>query len=434
MKERIGRVTTTTKNALCLATQFICTLRLTAHQRLGCGLLVLALLLVGCGGPTRALVYVSTGNLDGLDTPNSPSASPNIWATAMGISIPLTRTTIPSNDQPAWSPDGKKIAFVSTGVLNGNDASGGVGSNIWVMTSGGGFTMPLTRLTAADAYSPAWSPDKSKIAYLSTRALNGSDAANTNYVSNIWVMNADGSGPRPVTFSETTKLQPLSPIMWSPDSTRIAYRAGDPSLNIFVVNADASGNKQLTHYSASGASAFDPVWSPNGGKIAFVSEGTLDGSDNVGPFNAGNVWVMNSDGSGATPLTRLTGNEFTDGLSWSPDGSKIVFSSNRPLDGSNGGSPTAPMNVWIMNADGSAAAPLTKLTSTGFPSGAEAPAISPDGTMIAFVSDGALNGDDALNKNSVSNVWTMNSDGSNQQPITKYTAAKTSAYEPVWHP
>src|SRR5262249_43746845 len=163
--------------------------------------------------------------------------------------------------------------------------------------------VPTIEETVAD---PAWSPDGSKLLFDSTRALNGSNGWNANGNVDICVMNADGSGLAPL-----TKL--------------------------------TAGSSGLI------PSAFGAAWSPDGKKIAFISSVALDGSN--APNTALNLWVMNADGSGATPLSRLTAPfPETFGPVWSPDGSKIAFVSDRALDGSDAS--ILSRNIWSVRPDG----------------------------------------------------------------------------------
>ena len=104
--------------------------------------------------------------------------------------------------QPAWSPDGTKIAFVSD--RDGN-------ADIYVMNADGSGPVNITKHAGAD-YAPAWSPDGTKIAFQSDRE--------TDFA--VWVMNADGSNPIRLTDPST----PAGAPSWSPDGTRIAYEQG----------------------------------------------------------------------------------------------------------------------------------------------------------------------------------------------------------------
>jgi Tol biopolymer transport system component len=74
---------------------------------------------------------------------------------------------------------------------------------------------------------------------------------------------------------------------------------------------------------------------------------------------------MNADGSGATPLTRLTvANAHATRPAWSADGSKIAFDSGRALSGADGANTNNTFNIWLMNSDGSAPTPLTRITAS----------------------------------------------------------------------
>src|SRR5579859_7329683 len=171
---------------------------------------LLLLAVCGCGSSPRIVVvspqaniaFTSSRSLGAVDQANSAT---NIWVTdSTGAALkPLTALTNGSSASPAWSPNGAKIAFESFRALNGSNLAMPA-ANIWVMNADGSNTMPLTRLTADTVSSihSAWSPDGSKLAYDSTRALDGQNAAINNV--NIWVMNADGTGVAPLTTLRAT--------------------------------------------------------------------------------------------------------------------------------------------------------------------------------------------------------------------------------------
>ena len=160
----------------------------------------------------------------------------------------------------------------------------------------------------------------------------------------IYVMNADGSGPQRLTDNPAVDFGPA----WSPDGQKIAFRSNrdDPNpaacspcnFEIYVMNADGSAVQRLTN---DPDFVFRPTWSPDGQKIAFTS-------DRDGNFE---VYVMNADGSAPQ---RLTDNPAADtSPDWSPDGQKVAFASDR--DGDRDGNP----EIYIMNADGSAQTRIT---------------------------------------------------------------------------
>ena len=235
---------------------------------------------------------------------------------------------------PDWSPDGGRIAF-------GSDRDGR--SEIYVMNADGSGVTRLTYNDAVDS-SPAWSPDGRRIAFHSTLGGNWE----------IYVMNADGSGVTRLTHNDAFDGYPA----WSPDGRRIAFDSQrDGNREIYVMDADGSGVARLTH---NGDDDLTPSWSPDGRRIAFASGGRarLD------------IYVMNADGSGATRLTDNDGGT----PAWSPDGRRIAFTSERD------GNP----EIYVMNADGSGVTRLTYNDARDLFLNDSFPAWSPDGRHIAF--------------------------------------------------
>lgn len=397
-------------------------------------------LVTGCGGSTKTqnpvsatIAFSSSAALDGS---NGPIQGENIWLENPDGSgaFPITRLTSGVGvDHLVWSPDGSKLAFISSRALDGSDAVN-INStfNLWVINPDGSGAVPLTRLTGGQrGLDIAWSPDGRRIAFDSDRALDGSDAVNANGTSNIWVINSDGTGAVPLTrFTVAFADLPV----WSPDGSRIAFTsggaldgsdAGFTTFNVWVMNADGSGSTPVTTL-ATAASEY-AAFSPDGARLAFVSNRALDGSDIS--IVAGNIWMAKVDGSGAVPLTKYTafnaGAIFT-GF-WSPDGKKFAFTSTAALDGSDAANTSAIKNVWVVNTDGSGATPLTRLAysnSGGF--GAAPNGWSPDGASIAFTSDVAL---DTGSTPSFSNAWVTKADGSNSRPLTNLGGGS-----PAWKP
>lgn len=246
-----------------------------------------------------------------------------------------------NDDYPRWSPNGARILFQSD---RDNSATGYM--DIYLMNEDGSG---VTRLTsdANDDSMATWSPDGSKIVFQSMR--NG-----VNY--QVYSMNADGSNQTSLTNTSASDGEPS----WSPDGTKIAFatdrdRPGYDS--ICVMNSDGSNQHAIT-FSSGNVEDTQPIWSPDGGKIAFVSTRdstteTWQETDDDGNVITKStlhvnkeIYVMNADGSGQTRLTTDLAND--DSPSWAPDGSKIVFRSDRERDCCD---PTA--QVWTMNADGS---------------------------------------------------------------------------------
>jgi len=229
-------------------------------------------------------------------------------------------TNYPSADRnPAWSPDGRYIAFASF-----RDAShGSENHEIYIMNSDGSNQIRLTNNSSYDNY-PAWSPDGRYIAFISRRDGN----------HEIYIMNADGSNQRNLTNDLGLDFNPT----WSPDGRYIAFRSfRDHRGGIYIMNADGSNQRNLDNDEHSGNA--NPAWSPDGRYIAFSSR--RDGNREI--------YIMNADGSNQRNLTNSPDSRdyYPD---WSPDGRYITFASFKDGDG---------MEIYIMNSDGSNQTRLT---------------------------------------------------------------------------
>jgi len=242
----------------------------------------------------------------------------------------LTRDPAEEFD-PAWSPDGTRIAF---------SRSDGHRYQIWVMNADGTDPVQITQgdSSASDA---AWSPDGSRIAF--TRCSAGS--------CDIYVMKPDGTGEDRLTHAEHPGAWDPT---WSPDGTRIAFAeiAG-------IVVMDAQGQIR-THVTVGPADDDNPDWSPVGPEIAFdSSRGLWDGD----------IYIADPEG---TRMTNLTDSPPLDSNpSWSPDGTLIAFMRKRNRH--------VQARLFVMNADGSA---QTNLRAIG--DSYSRPSWSPDGSQLAY--------------------------------------------------
>jgi len=272
------------------------------------------------------------------------------------------------------SANGPKIVFGSARNSGNHE--------IYVMDQNGSNQIRLTNNLAYDD-QPKWSPDGTRIAFISDRDGN----------FEIYSMNDDGTDQQRLTNNPAADGFPA----WSPDGTKIAFVSGDlrdPStFEVYVMNANGSNRTRLTNDALVDGV---PAWSPDGSKIVFMS-----GASSVFSPNSFEIFVMDANGSNRT---RLTNNSVVDGQpSYSPDGTKILFASGDAMN-PNG------IEIFTMNANGSNRTQLTTNAVTdGFP------AWSPDGTRIIFASGSVAN-------ETTVELSVMNSDGSNQTKLTNNSA------------
>lgn len=236
------------------------------------------------------------------------------------------------NDQtPAWSPDGKRITFASD--RDGN-------REIYVMDRDGSHVERLTHTAGKESQNPAWSPDGKKIAFASDRDGN----------MEIYVMGRDGSDVRRLTH--TAGKESENPD-WSPDGKRIAFDSNrDGHWEIYVMCPDGSDLRRLTQTPNSLGSEH-PAWSPNGKRIAFDSTWSRTSKNWL---RTAAIYVMDADGSTVRRLTH-TADKGRGSLTpvWSPNGKRIIFSSNREGTSKS----WAEMEIYMMYIDGSNVRRLT---------------------------------------------------------------------------
>jgi len=296
----------------------------------------------------------------------------------------LDRLTFgPEQDlDPAWSPDGQKLAWVR--LANGL-------SQIWVMNADGTGKIKLSRSDASDQH-PVWSPDGTRILFERRSAflLKGS--------WEIYAMNPTGHGA--INLSNHPGLDEQA--RWSPSGTQVVFtstRTGNRE--VYRVNADGSGLKNLTNNDNYDG---EPDWSPDGHRIAFTRRGSGYPTS---------LLVMNADGSRQTKLA--SGLEEPFGPRWSPTGDRLLV--QRSFDG----------QITVLNADGSD----PHVVATSSSSGQGEPVWSPDGSRIAYWAwDASGNGFDE-----VQGLRTVAADGSGKMLVTNHLDdTGIQDYAPAWRP
>jgi len=340
----------------------------------------------------------------------------NIYVVEVATGAVSRLTTSPSLDTaPAWSPDGRQIAFIRTPLVARTpdfkqsrlwtmDADGGnqhqagdmvpqLGRPAWspsgdsvilveevrgtsdlfvVRTDG----MPVRRLTWggwADL-DPAWSPDGQWIAY----------AARRDDKAALLKIRPDGSRTTSVVTSFTAVEHPS----WAPGSTRLVFagEAGDRGEKLYVVDADGSGLQPITEEAPEYSRYATPAWSPDGKQIAYTVMAEMLAGVFVIPRSGGKARSLSHEFSRSELVRDMD-------PAWSPDGKSLVFTSFRDLDA----------EIYTMNWDGTKAKRLTK--SPDYDGEA---AWSPDGTRLLFTSS----------RDGAGRIYLMNADGSGARRLS----------------
>jgi Tol biopolymer transport system component/serine/threonine protein kinase len=345
--------------------------------------------------------------------------------------IHLTKDSNDDNSQPAFSPDGERVAFRSERDGGGIFIMGATGESVNRLTDFGD--------------NPAWSPDGSEIA-CATRP--GDDPGGRAGVSQLWRIHVATGEKRKV--SEGDAVQPS----WSPQGERIAYWAlpkGGSQRDIWTIPVGPAGGGSPVAVTADAAVDWNPVWSPDGRWLYF-------GSDRGGSMNLWRVQLEETSGNVLGPPEPLTagGAGFRGPMSLSADGRRIVYTER--MDTSNierirfdrekeiATGPPEPVtrgslqvlvidlspdgewltfsssgkqgDLYVIRTDGSARRQLTDE-----PAMDRGPRWSPDGKSIAFYSA----------RGGKYDVWVVGADGTGLRQLT-HTTSSSSGVIPAWSP
>jgi Tol biopolymer transport system component len=326
--------------------------------------------------------------------------------------------------QPAFSPDGKQVAFAWDGEKREN-------FDIYVKVVGAGAPLRLTSNPAAE-YHPAWSPDGRYIAFCRAAADH----------LEIWSVSAQGGAERKL--GESAVCEGLS---WSSDGKYLALvdKAAPQAPNsIFSLSVDTGEKRRLTSPRNELWGDFSPRFSPDGKTLAFRRASSTENNDvyvlriGVGGrpegnprrltfrkdqisgfdwtadgrrivFLAGNLWMISA--SGGMPERLAVTSDDADTLSVSRSGTRLVY--QRHL---------FDYNIWRVGLGDPGRRPGNPVPFISSPKLDFQPSVSPNGKRIAFVSE----------RTGGREIWMCDADGSNSVQLTSFGA--TDLFGPRWSP
>lgn len=272
---------------------------------------------------------------------------------------------------------------------------------------------------------PQISPDGNRIVY----QRNSMDIMEDRGISNLWIINSDGTRHRPLTSGNNNNFSPV----WSPAGDRLLYASTQSgSSEIYIRWMDTGESAKITNLTESPGGM---TWSPDGKQIAFTMfvpakdkpmvslPGRPEGADWAEPANVIDNLRFRRDGSsgfveeghrhvfvipaeGGTPRQITTGNYNHGSPEWTADGEHLIVSSNRQEDWEYDAQDTELYKISVN--DGS----MTQLTDRDGPD--SSPAVSPEGSKIAY-----LGYDDNLDGYQITQLYVMNADGSGKQVLTE---------------
>lgn len=340
-------------------------------------LLVVAAVLAACSA--------TPGSGDGAPAPTTdrglPTVSPEPGESRLSNIRQLTNGG--ENAEAYWSPDGTRLIFQST-------RDGRTCDQQYVMNADGTGVRRVSTGTGKTTCGFYFS-DGQRILFSSTHHADSACPARPDpsqgYVwridpFDIYTANADGSDLRRLTSYGVYTAEAIL----SPDGRRLVFTSlKDGDLELYTMNVDGTDVRRLTDRPGYDGGAW---WSPDGTQIvwrAWYPEGAaledyrrLLAQDMVRP-NRMELWVMNADGSGKRQVTALGGANF--GPSWTPDGKRIIFSSNFPNPRSRN------FDLFLVDASRERAdsTQVERITTHGDFDGF--PMFSPDGTQLVWGSN-----------------------------------------------
>jgi dipeptidyl aminopeptidase/acylaminoacyl peptidase len=290
---------------------------------------------------------------------------------------------------PQWSPDGKWIAFTVTEWNRKEDRRD---SHIYLVATEGGPPIKLTNGERGES-QPAWSPDGTRLAFLASRDVPAVGAPATGARYQVWLINAHGGEAEKLTDEEVGVTQ----FRWSPDGKQIAYVVRDTpqdkaerdkrkkdKFDAIVVDSDFIythlwainvADKKKRRVTEGKFTVSDPQWSPDGREIAFVGGriGAQESSfTDIGEDRNTDIYVVTATGGQARQLTTNPGPD--EAPRWSRDGRRLAYvASDDPMSWAE------KSDLMLLNAPGG---PPRNLTGAYEDTVTGQPRWSPDGQTL----------------------------------------------------
>ena len=283
--------------------------------------------LSGAQQPTRPVINGGlpsvSPNGDAIAFVSNRSGTNDVYVTrADGVQL-LRITDSPANESaPFWTLDDRVVFSVWA-------------DNTSTVYSASDRNPQPTIIGTAAGRSPIVSPDGKKLIYSSGQfpSMHLVEAA------------LDGSNARTLTKAPSAAFN----AVYSPDQSQIAFARADSTrqLQVWLMNADGTAERQLTRFAAEDGSPQWPAWSPDGVRLA-IQSGKYN--RHTPAENTAHIWLIEVKSGAATRLNTHTTPYLDETPSWFPDGRRIAFQSDR----------SGRMEIWVMNADGTGAVQVTR--------------------------------------------------------------------------
>ncbi len=324
------------------------------------------------------IAFASTSDING----GNPEANDEIYLfnTATGVFTQITAETAGDSALPSINSDGTRIAFESTSNINGGNPEGN--AEIYLFDTTTGVFTQITAETVGDSQEPSINSDGTRITFRSRADING---GNPGIEDEIYLFDTTAGV---ITQITDDPVEPSSSPSINSDGTRIAFQTradingGNPDGNREIYLFDTTNGifTQITD-DPSGDSSFGPSINSDGTRIAFITNANINGGNPDGSFE---IYLFDTTSGVFTQITDETSGSSSD-PSINSDGSLIAFESDSDI---NGGNPDGNEEIYLFDTTNGTTTQITDETAV-FSSD---PSINSDGTRIAFVSNGGMNG------------------------------------------